>query len=173
MLRIGVSKGNAVGIDETPSEMFGKVMSISDELMSNWFELCTDVPMDEVAVLCDGAKSHLGQSKRRLAREIITIYHGQDAAVAAEARFDEQFKQHKVPDDIPTFLVTADLKDGGHTRAVVAVGCLAERYGKDLATSLPEADAVLGFDDYPDIADKRVDPEHRATTLRLVPEGAV
>ncbi len=61
-------------------------------------------------------------------------------------------------DSVDTLLAAADLKgtDGGHstTKAVVAVGCLAERYGAELATSLPEADAVLGFDDYPDIAGK-------------------
>jgi ribosomal protein S12 methylthiotransferase RimO len=55
-------------------------------------------------------------------------------------------------DSVDTLLQAADLKDGGRPQAVVAVGCLAERYGKDLAESLPEADAVLGFDDYPDIA---------------------
>jgi ribosomal protein S12 methylthiotransferase len=55
-------------------------------------------------------------------------------------------------DSVDTLLEAADLKAAGTTRAVVAVGCLAERYGKDLASSLPEADAVLGFDDYPDIA---------------------
>src|SRR4051795_3590549 len=57
-------------------------------------------------------------------------------------------------DSVDTLLDAADLKGDGSTRAVVAVGCLAERYGKDLAESLPEADAVLGFDDYPDIADR-------------------
>src|SRR4051794_1317571 len=55
-------------------------------------------------------------------------------------------------DSVDTLLAASDLKQDGRTRAVVAVGCLAERYGKDLAESLPEADAVLGFDDYPDIA---------------------
>ncbi|HET6653373.1 MAG TPA: 30S ribosomal protein S12 methylthiotransferase RimO [Nocardioides sp.] len=55
-------------------------------------------------------------------------------------------------DSVDTLLEASDLKAGGTTQAVVAVGCLAERYGKDLAESLPEADAVLGFDDYPDIA---------------------
>jgi len=55
-------------------------------------------------------------------------------------------------DSVDTLLAAADLKADGGTRAVVAVGCLAERYGAELATSLPEADAVLGFDDYPDIA---------------------
>ncbi|HSE70037.1 MAG TPA: 30S ribosomal protein S12 methylthiotransferase RimO [Nocardioidaceae bacterium] len=55
-------------------------------------------------------------------------------------------------DSVDTLLEASDLKADGTTKAVVAVGCLAERYGKDLAESLPEADAVLGFDDYPDIA---------------------
>lgn len=57
-------------------------------------------------------------------------------------------------DSVDTLLAAADLKDSGSTRSVVAVGCLAERYGEELATSLPEADAVLGFDAYPDIADR-------------------
>ena len=57
-------------------------------------------------------------------------------------------------DSVDTLLEASDLKGAGTTQAVVAVGCLAERYGKDLAESLPEADAVLGFDDYPDIADR-------------------
>ena len=55
-------------------------------------------------------------------------------------------------DSVDTLLQAADLKGTGTTKSVVAVGCLAERYGENLATSLPEADAVLGFDDYPDIA---------------------
>ncbi|HET9859629.1 MAG TPA: radical SAM protein, partial [Nocardioidaceae bacterium] len=55
-------------------------------------------------------------------------------------------------DSVDTLLEAADLKEAGTTKAVVAVGCLAERYGNELADSLPEADAVLGFDDYPDIA---------------------
>ncbi len=57
-------------------------------------------------------------------------------------------------DSVDTLLEAADLKAEGTTKAVVAVGCLAERYGRDLAVSLPEADAVLGFDDYPDIASR-------------------
>ena len=62
--------------------------------------------------------------------------------------FVEQAKK----DSIDTLMAAADLKDTGSTRSVVAVGCLAERYGQELADSLPEADAVLSFDDYPDIA---------------------
>ena len=62
------------------------------------------------------------------------------------------FVESAKKDSIDTVLEAADLKDGGRTRAVVAVGCLAERYGEQLAGELPEADAVLGFDDYADIS---------------------
>ena len=76
-----------------------------------------------------------------------------DTVVVNTCGFVEAAKK----DSVDTLLEAADLKaqlkeSGGRTQSVVAVGCLAERYGKDLAESLPEADAVLGFDDYPDIA---------------------
>ena len=71
-----------------------------------------------------------------------------DTVVVNTCGFVEAAKK----DSVDTLLQAADLKQDGRTRAVVAVGCLAERYGAELADSLPEADAVLGFDDYPDIA---------------------
>jgi len=71
-----------------------------------------------------------------------------DTVVVNTCGFVEAAKK----DSVDTLLAAADLKETGRTRAVVAVGCLAERYGKDLAESMPEADAILGFDDYPDIA---------------------
>jgi ribosomal protein S12 methylthiotransferase len=71
-----------------------------------------------------------------------------DTVVVNTCGFVEAAKK----DSVDTLLEAADLKESGRTRAVVAVGCLAERYGDELARSLPEADAVLGFDDYPDIS---------------------
>jgi ribosomal protein S12 methylthiotransferase RimO len=71
-----------------------------------------------------------------------------DTVVVNTCGFVEAAKK----DSVDTLLEAADLKEHGRPQAVVAVGCMAERYGKDLAASLPEADAVLGFDDYPDIA---------------------
>ncbi len=73
-----------------------------------------------------------------------------ETVVVNTCGFVEQAKK----DSIDTLLAAADLKASGTTRAVVAVGCMAERYGVQLAEELPEADAVLGFDDYTDIADK-------------------
>ncbi|WP_104430889.1 30S ribosomal protein S12 methylthiotransferase RimO [Kineococcus xinjiangensis] len=71
-----------------------------------------------------------------------------DVAVVNTCGFIEQAKK----DSIDTVLQAADLKETGRTQAVVAVGCLAERYGTQLAEELPEADAVLGFDSYSDLA---------------------
>jgi ribosomal protein S12 methylthiotransferase RimO len=71
-----------------------------------------------------------------------------DVAVVNTCGFVEAAKK----DSVDTVLAAADLKTGGRTQAVVAVGCLAERYGEQLAAALPEADAVLGFDDYEDIS---------------------
>ncbi|HSO68198.1 MAG TPA: 30S ribosomal protein S12 methylthiotransferase RimO [Arachnia sp.] len=82
-----------------------------------------------------------------------------ETVVVNTCGFVEQAKQ----DSINTLLEAAELKDAGTVRAVVAVGCMAERYGVQLADELPEADAVLGFDDYADIADRLrgiLDGEH-------------
>ncbi|HZP16215.1 MAG TPA: 30S ribosomal protein S12 methylthiotransferase RimO [Nocardioides sp.] len=73
-----------------------------------------------------------------------------DTVLVNTCGFVEQAKK----DSVDTLLEAADLKEHGKAKAVVAIGCMAERYGKELADSLPEADAVLGFDDYPDIAAK-------------------
>lgn len=73
-----------------------------------------------------------------------------ETVVVNTCGFIEQAKK----DSVDTLLAAADLKSGGTTKSVVAVGCMAERYGKQLADALPEADAVLGFDDYQDISQR-------------------
>lgn len=73
-----------------------------------------------------------------------------EAVMVNTCGFVEQAKK----DSVDTLLAAADLKEQGSAKAVVAVGCMAERYGQELATSMPEADAVLGFDDYADVAEK-------------------
>jgi ribosomal protein S12 methylthiotransferase RimO len=89
---------------------------------------------------------------RREAGGFVLVEDAEDAetVVVNTCGFVETAKK----DSVDMLLAAADLKGDGTTRSVVAVGCLAERYGADLADSLPEADAVLGFDDYPDIADR-------------------
>ena len=89
----------------------------------------------------------------RLAAEgwdLVTDAEQADAVLVNTCGFVDVAKK----DSIDAILAASDLKSSGKTQAVVAVGCLSERYGKDLAAELREADAVLGFDDYPDIADR-------------------
>ncbi len=111
VLKMSKSLGNYIGITEPPSEMYGKVMSIPDEIMRRYFELCTDVDMDEVDRRLK--EDHPRDTKRSLAREIVGIYHGADAARAADDEFVRVFSQKGVPDEMPSVEVPrSDLEDG-------------------------------------------------------------
>jgi tyrosyl-tRNA synthetase len=102
--KMSKSFGNHIGLTEAPDEQFGKTMRIPDELIPTWFRLCTDLaPSDLDAIekgLADGSL-HPGEQKRRLAREIVRLYHGAEAATEAESRFDTVHRDHSIPDDIP------------------------------------------------------------------------
>jgi tyrosyl-tRNA synthetase len=114
--KMSKSFGNHIGLTEPPEEQFGKTMSIPDELIATWFRLCTDLPPDEVDRIEKGlAESSLKavEQKRRLAREIVRLYHGDRAASAAEERFDAVFKRDEIPDDIPEVAIPPGaVKDG-------------------------------------------------------------
>jgi tyrosyl-tRNA synthetase len=104
--KMSKSAGNYIGLTDPPAEMFGKVMSIPDELMPKYFRLATALGPGEVDEIVAGLGSgalHPGQTKRRLAREIVGLYHSPDDAAAAEARFDTQFVARAVPEDIEVF----------------------------------------------------------------------
>ena len=107
--KMSKSLGNYVGISEAPTTMFGKLMSISDSLMPTYFELCTDVPMEEVRVLTDGNLTHPREAKKRLGREIITLYHGAEAAQSADDEFERVHKEHQVPEEMPEITVSLDI----------------------------------------------------------------
>ncbi len=100
--------GNYIGLTDEPADMFGKVMSIPDELMVKYFRLCTGLPVDDVDALEAGLGSgslHPNAVKRQLARTIVALYHGEPAAEESEAAFDRVFKQHELPEDIAEFAV--------------------------------------------------------------------
>jgi tyrosyl-tRNA synthetase len=123
--KMSKSKGNAVGIDEPPLLMFEKLMSISDVMMAEYYELCTDVPMKDVALLCDASKTHPKEAKKRLAREIITLYHSADAAQEADIEWEKRHAERQIPEDIPSFVVPDDLISEGRIKLsplVVATG---------------------------------------------------
>jgi tyrosyl-tRNA synthetase len=108
--KMSKSLGNYVGIDEAPSEQFGKLMSISDQSMPAYFQYATAWPperVDEVTKQLASSELHPNQAKRLLARTVVDLYHGEGAGQAAEAEFDRVFKDHAAPDDVPDVPVSA------------------------------------------------------------------
>lgn len=96
--------GNTIGIHEPAESMFGKLMSISDTLMWRYYELLTDIPLDEIASMKEKAEKGLTNprdDKLRLAYTITAEYHGSPAAQAAKEKFIAVFSQHQLPEDIP------------------------------------------------------------------------
>lgn len=94
--KMSKSLGNYVGINEPPREMFGKVMSVSDELMMKYFELLTDHDLDSVRQM------HPKEAKMELAGTLVSQFHGPDAARDAREHFNSVFARKQVPDDIAT-----------------------------------------------------------------------
>lgn len=99
---------NAVYFDDAPSEMFGKLMSVKDELVSTYFEVATDVPLQEVVEMTE---MHPKDRKLRLAKEIVSIYHGKDAALKAELDWVKIFSEGGVPEDIQELISQGTLRD--------------------------------------------------------------
>jgi tyrosyl-tRNA synthetase len=98
--KMSKSLGNYVGVTEAPSVMFGKLMSISDDLMWTYYELLTDLPLEELAARRAGVESgsvHPRAAKVDLAKRVITDFHSADAAAEAEAEFDRVFVRKELP----------------------------------------------------------------------------
>jgi tyrosyl-tRNA synthetase len=103
--KMSKSLANYIGINEPPNEQFGKVMSISDDLMFRYYELLTDVPMAEVQKMradVAAGQRHPMEVKADLAVRIITDYHGAQAAEGARDEFNRVFRKGSVPEDIET-----------------------------------------------------------------------
>jgi tyrosyl-tRNA synthetase len=106
--KMSKSLGNYVGISETPTDMFGKLMSLSDAMMWPYFDLVTDRTPEEIAALADEVKSgarHPMDVKKSLAKEIITGFHGEAAAEKAAAEFQRVFRDREAPDEVQEFRV--------------------------------------------------------------------
>ena len=114
--KMSKSYGNYIGLTDEPSDMFGKVMSIPDELMVKYFRLASTMPVDEVDRIEEGLKNdelHPNKVKRQLARNIVAAYYDEQTAADAEGQFDQVFKNHEVPDDIPECSVDLTPNDEG------------------------------------------------------------
>lgn len=138
--KMSKSLGNYIGITDAPGDMYGKAMSIPDEVMIQYFELATDFPAEEVremeAALKDGSL-HPRDAKMKLARRIVTMYHGEQAAAQAEEEFKRIFQQRSIPEDIPEIAVDpAWLSDGKISVAKLLVNA-------GLAPSASEAKRLL------------------------------
>lgn len=114
--KMSKSLGNYIGVDEKPQEIYGKAMSIPDELMMKYYELTTDISLEELENLKKGLADgtvHPRDAKMRLAFTLVRMYHGQEAAKEAENHFRTVFQARALPDDIPEVEIKASgLEDG-------------------------------------------------------------
>jgi tyrosyl-tRNA synthetase len=124
--KMSKSLGNHIGVSDPPSGadgMFGKTMSIPDELMRDYYVLLTDLAMDEIDDVLSG---HPRDAKMRLATEVVAFYHSPEAAELAKEEFEKVFTERGTPEDMPGFAPSAeDLEDGAVwiVRLVQASGC--------------------------------------------------
>jgi len=103
--KMSKSKGNYIALTDDANTMFGKIMSIPDSLMPNYYQLLTNLPEDRIASLIDPNQTHPRDAKDVLGRIIVEEFHGRDAANAASIEFRRRFSEHELPSDIETHAV--------------------------------------------------------------------
>jgi tyrosyl-tRNA synthetase len=106
--KMSKSLGNYIGVTDEPNDMFGKVMSISDNMMENYFTLLTDLPIERIAELVNPDKTHPKEAKVLLGKTIVSQFYNESAAEAAAAQFEKVFAQGQLPDEIPVIQLPAD-----------------------------------------------------------------
>src|SRR5882724_3581360 len=117
--KMSKSLGNYVGITEPPADMYGKLMSVSDEMMFRYFELVTRVPEHEIAEL---RRLHPMEAKKRLARTVTAMYHGEAGAAAAELAFARVVQAREVPDNIDLIRLSTPSSSEPAWKVVVLAG---------------------------------------------------
>jgi tyrosyl-tRNA synthetase len=103
--KMSKSKGNYIGVTDEPNDMFGKVMSISDEMMENYFTLLTNLPAKKIAELTSPDKTHPKDAKVLLGKIIVTQFYNEATAQLAAEQFEKVFAQKQRPDEMPEFKV--------------------------------------------------------------------
>lgn len=147
--KMSKSYGNYIGIDEPPDSMFGKIMSISDELMLKYYELLSDISIDELKALKEGIKEgriHPKEAKLRLATEIVSRFHGEKKAKEAYENFERIYKERQIPENVPIFYMKREkekiyvpslLKEAGmvssssEAKRLLTQGGIRVLYGED------------------------------------------
>ncbi len=109
--KMSKSLGNYIGISESPNDIYGKVLSISDVLMFRYYDLLSDLSVEEIALLkkrMENGEIHPKEVKKQLARELTSRFHSQEEALKAEENFEKVFQKKGLPDDIPEVIVKAE-----------------------------------------------------------------
>ena len=112
--KMSKSLDNYIGITDQPGDMYGKVMSVPDTSLANYYELCTYTPLERVEEIkkeIAGGKINPRDLKMELARQIVAEYHGQEAATKAEADFITKFQKKEIPDEMPEITANGALID--------------------------------------------------------------
>jgi len=159
--KMSKSLGNAVGVTEPPDEMFGKLMSISDELTYRYYELLTDRTPAEIAALragVDDGTLHPKRIKQDLAVQIVSDFHSREDAEAARDRFEAVFARGTAPDEMPSFAASSPMRmldlltssglarSRGEGRRLLSQGAVSldgERVLRDVAFAVPADGAVV------------------------------
>jgi tyrosyl-tRNA synthetase len=123
--RMSKSLGNYIGVTDPPNEMFGKVMSLPDSVMLDYWRLVTDADDSELRAIArelgvsgtvsdgaDGPAGHPMDVKKRLGHRIVRMYHGEDPAAKAQRDFEVQFQQGGTPEDLPAWHAPAGKEMG-------------------------------------------------------------
>ena len=109
--KMSKSLGNYIGITEAANDIYGKTMSVTDELMFRYYELLSDLSSDDIEELKQGleqGKLHPKEIKQKLASELTARFHSEEEAVQAQQNFENVFAKHDLPDDMPEFKLSSD-----------------------------------------------------------------
>ena len=133
--KMSKSKGNYIGVTDEPKEMFGKVMSISDEMMENYYTLLTDLPTEKIKEIVNPNKTHPKQAKVLLGKNIVAQFYNEATAEVAAAEFEKVFAQKQLPNDMPEIEISAEpiaaaklavqcklVETGGEAKRLIAGG---------------------------------------------------
>jgi len=171
--KMSKSLGNAIGVLDPPGDMYGKVMSIPDALLWSWYELLTDVPVEEIAARrrrIEGGENPR-DAKAELAGKIVADFHGADAATRAAEDFRRAFSRGEVPDDVESKRLSASASGGGAAaKTLVDVGLAASM--REARRKIAEGALKIYADGAAEPREVR-DPDEKLAQLAGAPGGAV
>ena len=139
--KMSQSLGNYISVVDSPNDMYGKTMSIPDSIIENYFELATDVPMDEVRKLLAETQNPR-DAKRRLAREIVALYHNEEAAQEADDYFVNTFSKRQQPVEAEEVEIPASVIEDGQVVIAALIASLSLAKSNSEARRHMEAGAV-------------------------------